>query len=390
MSQIKDLQIAAIIIILTVLFVLLPPLNTSPVRTILGIPMVLFLPGYALIAALFPRKNDLDGIERLALSFGLSIAVVPLIGLGLNFTPFGIRLVPILISLSVFTLAMLLIAYIRRSKLSEEERFEVPFSYMYSSLRSEIFISRKGVDRILSIILILSIVASIIILIYVIVTPKQGEKFTEFYILGDNGMAQGYPTRLEPGKTSSVIVGITNQEYVLTNYTLNISLENNTLKTIHVQLMHNSTWEEKVLFIPEKTGDNLKLEFLLYKEDNLTAPYRDLHLWVNSVALKPVDIVKVPLSEVTPTGKKIQVKIDRDRGYVNPEQANLKINPGDEIVWTNDDSYRITLISKEALFKDVVIDYGSRKNYVFKRKGTFNFDLKVGDIVKFNGTVAVG
>jgi uncharacterized membrane protein len=34
--------------------------------------MVLFLPGYALIAALFPRKDDLDGIERIALSFGLT------------------------------------------------------------------------------------------------------------------------------------------------------------------------------------------------------------------------------------------------------------------------------------------------------------------------------
>jgi len=281
MSYTKDLKIVAMIIILTVLFVLLPPLNTSPVRTILGIPMVLFLPGYALIAALFPRKKDLDGIERLALSFGLSIAVVPLIGLGLNFTSFGIRLVPILISLSIFTLAMLLVAYIRRSNMSEEDRFEVPFSYTYSSLKGEIFSSKQGVDRILSIILILSILTSIITLVYVIVTPKQGEKFTEFYILGDNGKADGYPTRLEAGNTSSVIVGITNQEYMLTNYTLNISLENDTLNTIPVRLMHNSTWEERVLFTPEKTGDNLKLEFLLYKENNITAPYRDLHLWVN-------------------------------------------------------------------------------------------------------------
>jgi uncharacterized membrane protein len=281
MSHTKDLQIVAMIIILTTLFVSLPPLNTSHVRTILGVLMVLFLPGYALIAALFPRKNDLDGVERLALSFGLSIAVVPLIGLGLNFTPFGIRLVPIMVSLSVFTLAMLLIANLRRSQVSEEERFEVPFSYMSSSLKSEIFRSKKGLDKILTIILILSILVSIIMLIYVIITPKQGEKFTEFYILGDNGKAEGYPTRLEAGKTSSVIVGITNQEYVLTNYTLNISLENNTLNTMQVQLMHNDTWEEKVLFTPETTGENLKLEFLLYKEDNFTAPYRDLHLWVN-------------------------------------------------------------------------------------------------------------
>jgi uncharacterized membrane protein len=34
-------------------------------------------------------------------------------------------------------------------------------------------------------------------------------------------------------------------------------------------------------FAPEKTGEKLKLEFLLYKEENFTARYRDLHLWVN-------------------------------------------------------------------------------------------------------------
>jgi uncharacterized membrane protein len=91
----------ALVIFLTILcipFVLIPPLNEiSPVRIILGLPLMLFLPGYALIATLFPRKGDLDGIERIALSFGLSIAITPLLGLGLNYTPFGIRLTPILI-----------------------------------------------------------------------------------------------------------------------------------------------------------------------------------------------------------------------------------------------------------------------------------------------------
>lgn len=37
-------------------------------RIVLGFLFVLFLPGYALIAALFPRKADLDGIVRLSLS----------------------------------------------------------------------------------------------------------------------------------------------------------------------------------------------------------------------------------------------------------------------------------------------------------------------------------
>ena len=59
-------------------FVLIPRLNETPIRIILGLPLVLFLPGYALIATLFPRKDDFDGIERIALSFGLSIAISPI------------------------------------------------------------------------------------------------------------------------------------------------------------------------------------------------------------------------------------------------------------------------------------------------------------------------
>ena len=85
----SDLLIVMGLVLLTDLFVLAPGLNESMVRNILGLPLVLFLPGYALIAALFPAKSDLDGIERTALSFGLSIAVVPLIGLGLNYYSLG-------------------------------------------------------------------------------------------------------------------------------------------------------------------------------------------------------------------------------------------------------------------------------------------------------------
>src|SRR5574337_2061409 len=70
--------------------ILLAPNN--PARVVLGLPFVLFFPGYVLIAALYPRRSDLDGVERVALSLGLSLAVVPLIGLVLNYTLWGIRL----------------------------------------------------------------------------------------------------------------------------------------------------------------------------------------------------------------------------------------------------------------------------------------------------------
>ena len=121
----KDLAIVIAITLFCIPFVLIPPLNETSMRIVLGLLLVLFLPGYSLIAASFPRKDDLEGIERIAFSFGLSIVVVPLLGLALNYTPFGIRLVPILIVLSVFTILLTVIAYVRRCKLSEEDRFVV-------------------------------------------------------------------------------------------------------------------------------------------------------------------------------------------------------------------------------------------------------------------------
>ena len=293
--------LAAIILALATLVFTLTPLSDLPVRVPLGLLMVLFVPGYTLIAALFPKIGDLDGIERTALSFGLSIAVVPLIGLGLNYTPWGIRLIPVVVSLAIFTVAMAAAAYWRRMNLQAEERFAIHFKETMNSLKTEISADDKSrLDKALTIILIITIIISIAALVYVIVTPKQGEKFTEFYILGPGGKAYDYPTSVRAGNSSTVIVGVVNHEYTLVNYTMSISLNNThinntTLKdnfrddfnliypilSMNLALPHNETWEKPVSYVINHTGHSQKLEFLLYKEGNLTSPYRDLHLWVN-------------------------------------------------------------------------------------------------------------
>jgi uncharacterized membrane protein len=130
-----DLIIVIVLTIVCIPFVLVAPLNETPVRIILDLPLVLFLLRYALIATLFPRKDDLDGIERVALSFGLNIAITPLLGLALNFTPFWIRLVPIVHVLSIFTISLAIGAWIRRSRILEEDRFAVDFGTFFASLK---------------------------------------------------------------------------------------------------------------------------------------------------------------------------------------------------------------------------------------------------------------
>ena len=74
----NDLLIIFLTTLIAIIFIVTPKLNETFIRTILGLFLILFIPGYSLIAALFPKKDDLDGIERAALSFGLSIAVYSL------------------------------------------------------------------------------------------------------------------------------------------------------------------------------------------------------------------------------------------------------------------------------------------------------------------------
>jgi uncharacterized membrane protein len=279
----NDLALVIFCTLLCIPFVLIPPLNEiSPIRIILGLPLVLFLPGYSLIATLFIRKDDLDGIERIALSFGLSIAISPLLGLALNYTPFGIRLTPILTVLSVFTIALAIGAWVRRGRIPEGDRFVVDFGAFFKSMKESFMTKDTKIDRILSVILIISIVLAISVTVYVIVTPKEGEKFTEFYVLGPGGMAEDYPTNLTVGEEGEVIIGVVNHEYANTSYLLEVELNGEFIDKKSIELVHNETWESPFTFGAMKEGEDQKLEFLLYKvsEEGI---YRSLHLWVDVI-----------------------------------------------------------------------------------------------------------
>lgn len=111
------LSLATTILVFTV------PENAYPIvyaRYILGSIFVLWLPGYSFIKALFPTKvpiqtssENLDKIERIALSAGMSLALVPITGLLLNYTPWGIRLTPVTLSLLALTITFATVALLR-------------------------------------------------------------------------------------------------------------------------------------------------------------------------------------------------------------------------------------------------------------------------------------
>lgn len=319
-------DLAAVIgfVLLTDLAVLVPGINDTPLRILLGLPFVLFLPGYAFVAALFPERgappNDdtdespddgattrrgrgIDGIERVALSFGLSIAIVPLIGLILNFTPWGIRLLPVLFGVSGFTLIATAVAAVRRWELPADERFRVPYRMWMTAVRAEVFTPETRVDAALNVLLALSVVLAVASVAYAVAVPKQGEAFTEFYLLteDDDGelVAADYPTEFVREESKPVVIGIGNHEHRPMDYVVVIELQrvaiaNNTttvreareLDRFRTHVDANETWMTTYNVTPTLEGSRLRLAFLLFVDQPPPEPtvenaYRELHLWVN-------------------------------------------------------------------------------------------------------------
>jgi len=336
-----DLAAAVGLVIVTNLAVLLPVVRETPLRVVFGLPFVLFVPGYAFIAALFPEagtspiadsavdgaidtegrtdRSGIDGIERVALSFGLSIAVVPLIGLVLNSTQWGIRLVPILASVSGVTLTAVAIAAIRRRKLPEEERFRVPYRAWVAAGREELFGPDDRTDAALTVLLVFSIILATASVGYAVAVPKQGEQFSELYLLtdGEDGLvADEYPTEFVAGEPRSLVVGIGNHEHETVQYTVvselqavetegageetnanvndssgafNVSvsvLEEEVVGRFSPTLEHNRTWIREHNVTPTITGEEMRLTYMLYKgsvpdDPTVDNAYRSVWLWVN-------------------------------------------------------------------------------------------------------------
>ncbi|HZA21889.1 MAG TPA: DUF1616 domain-containing protein [Dehalococcoidia bacterium] len=81
------MDLLAIVVVTLLIELLIYSVPLEPVRVALGVLFVLFFPGYVLVSALYPWREQLQGVERIALGLGLSLALVPLLGLALNFTP---------------------------------------------------------------------------------------------------------------------------------------------------------------------------------------------------------------------------------------------------------------------------------------------------------------
>jgi uncharacterized membrane protein len=141
-------------------------------------------------------------------------------------------------------------------------------------------------NKALSIFLILAILLTSGFIVYMVATPKKGEKFTEFYILNTEGKIQDYPEQVSLGTPVEILVGIVNHEYRLASYRVDIKMDSIEIDEINTgTLVHQQKWEEKISFTPQVVGERQRVDFYLYKNSETESYLKEpLRLYINVIS----------------------------------------------------------------------------------------------------------
>lgn len=321
------------------LYAVLAPIVTlavgvpSNVRAVLALPLVLFVPGYALLAAVYPERWSDDettnrsssplvgdathsGIapgERIILSVVASAAVVALLALAVNFSPFRIRPAPVSIAVSAFTVACFAVALVRRASLAAERRSGLPLGGVLDSLRGQFTVhspallsgsdarptSRRTVAfNLLVAVAVLAVVAGAA---FAYTAPTADQDFTEFYLVGENETGaytvNAVPSSLDAGEQQTLYPTVTNQDDTAHEYSVVVELQraeqtddgvdvraSRTLDTLNAAADSGETERVSHQVGPLEPGGSYRVVYLLYTGDPPSDPstenaHRSVTLW---------------------------------------------------------------------------------------------------------------
>ncbi|WP_254765014.1 DUF1616 domain-containing protein [Natrinema marinum] len=227
------------------------PVVRHPIlRVPVVLAFVLFVPGYAVVAALFPERNrsvdreaetehdgapddgstsrsrawwgTVDGVDRAAFSVAFSVVVVPLTGAAVSLAGWELRPGPILVALSVATAFTTAVAIRRRAVVPPARRFRVPYRQRLIEVRSALFGSDTRGESILNVALVATVVLALVSVGYAATVLPEDDEFSTIYLLsdGEDIESDSYLSDLEQNQTAAVTVGIDNQEGRGMNYTV--------------------------------------------------------------------------------------------------------------------------------------------------------------------------
>lgn len=281
-----DLVVVALLTLGTAVSALLPTVP-RPILLVLGVPFLVFFPGYVLVSALFPETagdgtrtaraglkewgtepSDAEAspnwLARVALSLVVSPVVVALLGVALS--PFAaISLVPVVVGLTTIVLVGAGLAVWRRQRLLVRKRARPLQSLTVARWRG------AGSQTLVLAAALLLLVGTITLAVAV---PPEGDAYTEAYLLTEDDTEE-YQTNYTAGERATVRFAIENHENQATSYDVVTVLQEvdengsvtgqETLDSYEAELEDETRITVSRAITPTLTGDELRLQILVYE-----------------------------------------------------------------------------------------------------------------------------
>lgn len=281
------------------------------VQVLLALPLLVFLPGYALVSVVFPTSTpapsalasfdaaraaspgDRGGTVvgagaagRLGLSVVSSAVIVPLVALAANFSPDGLTLEPILGGVAAVTVGLLLVATGRRLRYPSDERFAMPTFVSPSGIPwsddSHRFQSNPWNATVPNLVLAVGVFLVASSIGYAAVAAPTPDPYTEFRV-GTEDMTGDtrtlYRSSFPRGRTTPLDVVVTNHEGGRTEYTVVAVLQRIEVTGGSVAVRESEVVGERDLSVdagerrraavdvePSMDGDDHRLLVLLYRD----------------------------------------------------------------------------------------------------------------------------
>lgn len=301
-------------------------------RLATGVPLVLFLPGYALVSTMFPEAREdcdppftretgegidramrtrirgLTGIDRVGIAVALSVALTPGVALVHYVASGQFATFELAAGLAVLTWAFVFMGLARRLRLPAAHRFAVSAGWLDAAYdryfvpnsphmrTSAPFEASNVADVALNVVLVCTLLVALTTATYAFAQPPTDERYDELAVLTQNGdgeyVASGYPDDLSGGDT--LYVSVTNQRDFSREYVLRATLEvvNEEGEVVERDEQASRSFElapgeqTYVEHDPESTldGERLRLRYTLEFAGGDGEPHRSVHVWISGAA----------------------------------------------------------------------------------------------------------
>ncbi|WP_161785364.1 DUF1616 domain-containing protein [Halorubrum halophilum] len=284
----------------------------SGIRVAIALPMLLVLPGYALVTALFPEEGGngpnvlsrrvprnlttslmgedpvrLSPTIRFVLSVGTSVALLPLLGLLTSAVAGTITAETGVVTVALFVCVATAVGTVRRLRMPVSDRYAPSFGGAASAI-GESLSGRTRRESILNAALGISILVAVLTTGFVLTVPNDGESYSTASLYGtsdDNTLVAGnLPNEITLEQTEEFVFVVDNHHDRSVDYTVVAKLQQQNsdgtviaerrLDTFNRTVAADQRWQRSHDLSPTFTGERIRVVYLVYEGEPPETPIR--------------------------------------------------------------------------------------------------------------------